>query len=89
MNKKFEIHISTNVETGDILAVLFRIRKGKSAETREIVPGLAFADYNRKGELISVELLGPCQANVLDKIDMEPDVVRFIKRSIPTALLAA
>jgi len=87
---QFKIDIETDDETGDILAVYFQIRKGKSAEVREFCDGKAFADYNNKGELLGIELLAPCRLNLLDRIvGSEPKAKRFIKRTAPREMVPA
>lgn len=88
MTKKkidLDMTIQINRETGKVSAAYFYIRKGKSAHVREFADGAAFADYDRKGNLLGVELLAPCQITVLDKIARrEPAPVKtFLKGSIP------
>jgi hypothetical protein len=84
MNKpSFSINILTNEQTGDLMAVYFQIRKGKAAEVREFAEGAAFANYAKNGELLGIELLGPCRLAVLDKIAKESHVKRFIRKGIP------
>jgi hypothetical protein len=80
-----KITTETNKATGDLVAVYFYVREGKSAEIREYADGRAFADYNRQGELLGVELLAPCEITVLDRIARrEPKPVkRFLRSAIP------
>jgi hypothetical protein len=87
----FEVSVSTDNDTGDILAVYLRLRKGKSAEVVELDDGNAFADYDRRGKLLGIELLGPCEVKVLDKITRkEPVVVRkFVRRAVPREMVPA
>lgn len=56
-NAASQLMIETDPETGEIIAVYLRIRRGRSAETREIVAGVAYADYDRRGRLLGIELL--------------------------------
>ena len=55
-------------DTGDITAVYFKFRDGKVAETVEFNDGIVFADYDRNGYVLGVELLGPCTVAVMDKV---------------------
>ncbi len=81
----FEIAVETNTQTGDILSVNIRNRKGKVAKTREYADGAAFGDYDRHGNLLAIELLGPCEAKVLDKIAAQPAAKRFVRKVVPPA----
>lgn len=38
-----------------------RVREGQVGETREIVPGEVFADFDSEGRLLGVEVLGAGQ----------------------------
>lgn len=78
-------------QTGKVEAVYFYIRPGKAAETREYADGRALADYDRKGNLLGIELLGPCEVAILDKIiRREPKPVKtFMRDSIPRGLALA
>ena len=94
---KFAFGLTTTIddETGDVLSVYFQIRKGKVHETREFADGAAFADYNSYGELLGIELLGPCQVSVVDQLAAnEPLVMRqrtkkFMKTAGPRQMVAA
>jgi uncharacterized protein YuzE len=83
--------IEVDDETGKIVAVYFYIRPGTAAETREYAEGRALADYDRKGKLLGVELLGPCKVAVLDKISRnEPAPIKnFLRGSIPRQMALA
>ena len=86
----FAMSVSTARTTGEVLAVYFQIRKGAVAETREFADGKAFADYGHKGQLLGIELLGPCEFSILDKIARkEPKAKRFLRRSIPREMAVA
>jgi len=95
MNVPVQIMLKTDIsldkETGQVKAVYFQVRKGKTVETREFDNGNAFADYDSKGQLLGVEVLGPCKFNVLDKISRkEPKPVKsFLRNSIPAQMLSA
>jgi len=92
---KFQLHVESDNETGKVLAVYFRLRQGRSATVREFSGGAAFADFNKKGELLGVELLEPCQISVLNKItEDEPLAERtkarnFMRSAVPRAMVKA
>lgn len=84
MKHTFGIAVEVEHETGDILSVYFQIRKGKSAETREVDPGKVFVDYSASGQLLGIEMLAPSRIAVLDKITQdEPESQRFVSNKIP------
>ncbi|MFM9962056.1 MAG: DUF2283 domain-containing protein [Planctomycetaceae bacterium] len=84
----FNVSFEVNHQTGEVLAAYFRIRKGHSVETREFAQGAVFADYNRDGNLLGIEMLAPCKASVLNKIAApEPTVKKFLKRASPRELV--
>jgi hypothetical protein len=91
----FEVSVEVEDETGDVLAVYFRIRKGKSHESREFADGAAIADYDKRGWLLGIELLAPCSVTIVDKLaagdpaEVRSAVKRFVKRTCPRDLIAA
>jgi uncharacterized protein YuzE len=84
----FHVNVETNDRTGEIMAVYFQVRKGKSAKVKEYADGNVFADYSRSGKLLGFEMLAPCRAVVLDKIAGEAPARRFVRQTIPRAMLA-
>src|SRR5205807_2776938 len=89
---RITMHADVEVdETGKVEAVYFYIRPGKAAETREYAEGKALADYDRKGRLLGIELLAPCEATILDKISRkEPaPIKKFLRGSIPREMALA
>jgi hypothetical protein len=88
---RFKAEVSVNDQTGNVVAVYLRVREGEVARTKEVEDGVAYADYDASGELLGVELLGPCDVVVLDSIaEGQPEAVkRFIKGSAPRALVSA
>jgi uncharacterized protein YuzE len=84
-----KLELSVDEATGGVRAAYVRVREGKVHETREVVEGRAFADYNEQGLLLGIELLAPCTAEVLDSISQdEPEPVRrFIRGSPPRELV--
>ncbi len=86
-----ELQISVDEKTGGIRAAYLRVRQGEVAETREVVEGTTFADYDANGRLLGIELLAPCKVEVLDNLAaQEPEPVkRFLRGSPPRELVPA
>jgi uncharacterized protein YuzE len=84
----FQVSVETHNQTGAVLAVYLQIRKGKSTVTKEYANGDAFADYDRNGRLLGIELLAPCRASVLDRIAKQKPAKDFVRNSIPRGMLA-
>jgi uncharacterized protein YuzE len=82
----FKVNISVEESTGRLLAAYFSIRKGKVTDTGEVVDGRLNADYDEAGRLLGVEMLGPCDARMLDQLPVEPEVKAFIRRTAPAEL---
>jgi hypothetical protein len=87
----FRLEASVDEKTGGLVAVYMRVREGDVAETREVQEGVANADYDSQGLLLGVELLGPCQVEVLDRVSAgEPEPVRrFLRGGAPRELVPA
>jgi uncharacterized protein YuzE len=91
----FQVVITTDDATGELLAVYFQIRKGKVHETREFADGNVFADYDKKGSLLGIELLGPCKVSIVDKlapsepISLRNRTKRFMRDVGPRKMVAA
>ena len=87
----FQLEASVDEKTGGVVAVYLRVRTGEVAETKEITEGIAYADYDAAGLLLGIELLGPCQAEVLDRIGQsEPEPVkRFLRGAAPREMICA
>lgn len=87
----FRLEASVDDKTGGLVAVYLRVREGEVAETKEEQEGVAYADYDSSGLLLGIELLGPCQIEVLDRIGQsEPESIRrFLKGAAPRELVCA
>jgi uncharacterized protein YuzE len=86
----FAVKVEVEKSTGRILAAYFQVRAGKVARTEEFANGNVFADYNRKGELLGIEQLGPCDARVFNRIAAKDKRIRdFLKATVPAAMAIA
>jgi len=91
----FGILVTTNDLNGEVEAVYFQVRKGKVAETREFHDGAAFADYDKDGYLLGVELLQPCRVTIIDVVAANEsptarrDMKRALRQSGPRQMIAA
>ena len=54
----------------------------KAAKAVEFCDGSAFANYDRKGDLIGIELLAPCRLCVLNRIAVQPQVREFVRIAV-------
>jgi uncharacterized protein YuzE len=90
-NSKFRLEASVDDQTGRMVAAYLRVREGEVATTKEVEPGVAYADFDSQGTLLGIELLGPCQVAVLDTIaEGEPEPVRrFLHGGAPRELVPA
>ncbi len=87
----FKLEASFDDKTGGVVAVYLRVRRGEVTETKEVKEGVVYADYDAHGLLLGVELLAPCEVEVLDRIaQREPESVRrFLTGSAPRGLVPA
>ena len=86
----FRVRVTCDLKTGHVLAAYIRIRKGQVADTREIVPSSAIADYDAAGELLGVELISPCEMadlNILVERESAP-IKRFLHESAPIGMVS-
>jgi len=89
----FSVGVSTDNNTGEILSVYLNIRKGKAENVVEIEEGLAYANYDKNGQLLGIELLEPCSVKVLSKIAAKEPlasrnrVKRFLTGSAPREMV--
>ncbi len=83
----FGMSVETRDQTGEMVAVYFQIRKGRVKVTREYADGNAFADYDKHGRLLGIEMLAPCNAAVLDSIAKRAPEKKFVRKTIPRGML--
>jgi len=88
----FNIRLQVLNTTGELSAAYFRFREGKVNRTIEVADGKAFADYSASGKLLGVEVIAPCNINVLKRLakgkEREP-ISRFLHNSAPRSLVLA
>ena len=91
----FDISVTTDGNSGEVISVYFQIRKGKVHDTREYAEGAAFADYNNRGELIGIELLAPCRVSIVDKLAANESVTvrrktkKYLREAGPRVMVVA
>jgi len=87
----FRFEVSYSEKTGEPVAAYLRVREGKVKETREILEGVAFADYGEEGCLLGVEFLAPCEVAVLDRLaESEPEPIRgFLRQGVRRRMLVS
>jgi hypothetical protein len=95
MNLQFGLDVTVREDTGQPVSVYFQVRRGRVHETREFADGAAFADYDRTGLLLGIELLSTCRVSIVDQLAAnEPESLRratkrFMRTSGPRQLVAA
>ena len=61
---KMNVSFETDLKDGQVLAAYLTIRPGKAHRTVEIREGVCYADEDRNGKLLGIELLAPGQVRV-------------------------
>ncbi|MBM3994553.1 MAG: DUF2283 domain-containing protein [Planctomycetes bacterium] len=93
MKRKFlpKKDVSVDGKTGNIRAAYLQIGTGAVYDTRELSEGSAYADYDKDGWLLGIELLGPCEVKVLDKLAKKELAAlrRFLLGSPPRELVTS
>lgn len=89
MKFRFRVAVQTDERSGRIMSAYLQFREGKAAKVVEYADGNAFANYNRKGELLGIELLGPCRLSVLEKVAKTKEVRDFVRRVTPREMAVA
>lgn len=82
-----DISVCIDDDTGLPLSMYFQIRDGKVDNVLEHCEGNAFANYDKHGKLLGIELLAPCEVKALDKIVVEEPTIgrNRIKKFFRTA----
>lgn len=88
---KFRLEVSYSERTGEPVAAYVRVREGKVSQTKEISDGLVFADYGADGDLLGIELLGPCPVEILEKLTVQESVEirQFLQRGVRREMIVA
>lgn len=79
-------------EDGSLDAAYLRLSRAKVARTDEVLEELLLADYDAKGRLVGIEILGPVKLkDVAGLVDagMRPGFRRFVRRAAPGDLISA
>ncbi len=88
---QFEISLTAGPD-GKLLAGYIHLRKSKAARTKVVVEDTVMADYDSRGNLIGIEILGPVQIKILARLVDSTDRAafrRFAKASLPKDLCEA
>jgi uncharacterized protein YuzE len=83
----FRVEITTDDDTGEILAVYLRVREGKAAKTVEKANGAVFVDYDKNRRLLGVEMLEPCPIAVVEQVATNEKTKRFLRGGIPLHMI--
>ncbi|HUE71565.1 MAG TPA: DUF2283 domain-containing protein [Pirellulaceae bacterium] len=95
MELNFGIAVTVDNNNGQPISVYFQIRRGRVHETREFADGAAFADYDKHGSLLGIELLSPCRVSIVDQLaanepaSLRTQAKRFMRESGPRSMIAA
>ena len=87
----FEMSISAR-DDGTLEAVYILVRDRKVAKTVEILPDILMADYDRRGELVGIEILAPVKLSRLTSLVEKPkrrSFRRFVQETAPGELIQA
>lgn len=83
-SRSIPIRMTASVDdrSGKVLAAYFHIRKGVFGKTEVIRDGILNADYDKNGNLLGVEVLGPCGPSVLRHLP-ERQVALQLRHMLP------
>ena len=87
----FEILVSSSKD-GSIQAVYITVRNNKVAKTKEIVEDTLLADYDRRGKLVGIEVLGPVKIRRITPLVEQAQrrrFARFVRQGAPGGMLLA
>lgn len=91
----YRVTVETDPLSGTVQAVYLQIREGKASEVVEFGNGDAFANYNRAGELIGIEILAPCNIQVFERIiktekpEQRKNTRKFVRGAVPQQMVVA
>jgi len=85
----YELSISGR-DDGTLEALYVLIRLDKVACTKEIIKDILLADYNKKGDLVGIEVLAPVRITKLTKLVDKPkqrSFRKFVEQNAPEELV--
>lgn len=88
---QFEISLTAGPD-GKLVAGYIHLRKAKTTRTKVIVEDTVLADYDSRGNLVGIEILGPVRIKLLARLvdSSQRDAFRrFARASLPPALCEA
>ncbi len=77
-------------DNGTIEAMYVLLRDDKAARTKEIIEDILLADYNKRNELVGIEVLAPVKITEIMRLVDKPrrgPFRRFIKAQAPDELV--
>lgn len=77
---------------GTVEAVYILLKDDRAARTEEIIEDILLADYNRRGELVGIEILAPVKITKITRLVDEPRrkyLRRFVQARAPHELVVA
>lgn len=95
MEMQFAMQVTVDEGTGSPISVYFQVRQGKVHETREFADGAAFADYDKDGQLLGIELLSTCRVTIVDQLaahepaELRQRTKKFMRENGPRFFIAA
>jgi hypothetical protein len=90
MSRNYLMSIDVEGDTGEIRAIYFQIRKGKTTETKVFQRGDVIVDYDSGGTLLGIEMIAPAKISTLEKIlRSDPESKEVVRRSVPREMVSA
>lgn len=86
-NSPFSVSVEAETGTGRLLSAYLRVREGRSVAVREYADGNVFADFDKDGNLLGIEVLGPCDAKTIERIAKRAAVKNFVRSAMPAGML--
>ncbi len=88
----FSFQVEVNcLESGSVASCYIHFADRKVARTNEIRKGILLADYDRKGRLVGLEVLGPVKFSIVIKQlgnIMRQPFRKALRESFPSSLVA-
>lgn len=88
---QFEVSVSGRSD-GTLEAMYIRLRQGTVARTEEIEEDVLLCDFDRRGNLLGIEILAPVKLRNLTKLVSPPvrtPFRRFVGQAVPEELIEA